>query len=137
MIDSNTWLITLTNRRVIFLDKGMIYGLKHIDVNLKDIVSVGGKTGLIFGDILISTSGQNYSIKQVSKSSVVPFINLINETRDNPHSSIPTNAQPHSSTSEKPFDDAISKLERLAELKENGVLTDEEFQQQKQRVLNG
>ncbi|MBJ3923428.1 SHOCT domain-containing protein, partial [Salmonella enterica subsp. enterica serovar Kentucky] len=27
--------------------------------------------------------------------------------------------------------------ERLAEMKEEGILTEEEFQQQKQRILNG
>ena len=26
-MDGNTWLITLTDRRIIFLDKGLIYGL--------------------------------------------------------------------------------------------------------------
>ncbi|HBZ1840042.1 SHOCT domain-containing protein, partial [Salmonella enterica subsp. enterica serovar Dabou] len=28
-------------------------------------------------------------------------------------------------------------IERLAEMKEEGILTEEEFQQQKQRILNG
>lgn len=27
LMDESTWLITLTNTRIIFLDKGMIYGL--------------------------------------------------------------------------------------------------------------
>ncbi|WP_254889225.1 SHOCT domain-containing protein [Salmonella enterica] len=31
----------------------------------------------------------------------------------------------------------MSKIERLAEMKEEGILTEEEFQQQKQRILNG
>lgn len=134
MMDNNTWLITLTNQRVIFLDKGMFYGLKQIDVNLKNIVGVGGKTGLILGEITISTSGQNYTIKNVMKSSVTPFTNLVNETRNslsNPPPELSTQAAP------KPFDDIMSKLERLAEMKDDGILTDEEFQQQKQRILNG
>ncbi|WP_240725954.1 PH domain-containing protein [Escherichia sp. E4208] len=63
-MDGNTWLITLTNQRVIFLDKGMIFGVKQVDISLRNIVSVGGKTGLIFGEIMISTSGQNYTIKK-------------------------------------------------------------------------
>ncbi|EPS49988.1 hypothetical protein CFSAN002368_16300 [Clostridium botulinum A1 str. CFSAN002368] len=28
-LDGNTWLVTCTNKRVIFLDKGMIFGLKQ------------------------------------------------------------------------------------------------------------
>lgn len=33
-------------------------------------------------------------------------------------------------------DDAISKLERLAKLRDSGVLTEEEFEQQKAKILN-
>ena len=29
IMDGNTWLISLTDRRIIFLDKGMIWGLKQ------------------------------------------------------------------------------------------------------------
>ncbi|EMB4326273.1 PH domain-containing protein [Pluralibacter gergoviae] len=135
MMDNNTWLITLTNKRVIFLDKGMIFGVKQVDVNLDNIVSVGGKTGLIFGEIMISTSGQNYTIKNVMKSCVIPFTNLINETRNRPAQA--TNIDSHSPKASLSFDEQMAKIERLADMKEEGMLTDEEFQQQKQRILNG
>ncbi|NNS06017.1 PH domain-containing protein [Erwinia sp. JH02] len=137
LMDNNTWLITLTNHRVVFLDKGMFYGVKQIDVNLKDIVSVGGKTGLLLGEIMISTSGQSYTIKNVMKASVIPFTNLVNETRNGLNHPSPTQTPQQTATTPQPFDDIMSKLERLAEMKEDGILTDEEFQQQKQRILNG
>lgn len=132
-MDGNTWLITLTNKRVIFLDKGMLFGVKQVDVNLQNIVGVGGKTGLLLGEITISTSGQNYTIKNVMKTSVIPFTNLVNETRNNSAPATQNNAQ--STAADQ--DDLIAKIERLAKLKADGVLTDEEFQHQKQRVLNG
>jgi hypothetical protein len=135
MMDGNTWLITLTSERIIFLDKGMLYGVRQTDVNLNSIVSVGGKTGLIFGEITISTSGQNYTIKNVIKDTVIPFTNLINQTRKNiGQVSQPQQQQP--STAAKTFDDKMAQLTRLAEMKEAGILTEEEFQQQKQRILN-
>lgn len=135
MMDGNTWLITLTNQRVIFLDKGMIFGVKQVDVNLMNIVSVGGKTGLMFGEITISTSGQNYTVKNVMKASVIPFTNLVNETRN----SLNKPASPTTSINNEKssFDDAMDKIDRLAEMKAEGILSEEEFQQQKQRVLNG
>ncbi|EOC1425206.1 PH domain-containing protein [Cronobacter dublinensis] len=130
MMDGNTWLITLTNKRVIFLDKGMLFGVKQIDVNLKDIASVGGKTGLLLGEIMIGTTGQNYTIKNVQKTSVIPFTNLINETRN-------ANNKKTESITRTHDDDVVSKIERLAALKDRGVLSEEEFQQQKQKILNG
>ncbi len=129
MMDGNTWLITLTNERVIFLDKGMLFGVKQIDVSLKDIVSVGGKTGIIQGDIMVSTSGQNYTIKNVAKASVIPFTNLVNATRNNKK-----DAKVASTSLDA--NDVISRLERLASLKEKGIINEEEFQQQKQQILN-
>ncbi|MFV7361073.1 PH domain-containing protein [Citrobacter portucalensis] len=135
MMDGNTWLITLTNKRVIFLDKGMLFGVKQIDINLNNIVSVGGKTGLLLGEIMISTSGQNYTIKNVIKGSVIPFTNLVNETRNTIHT--PARPQPEPTKATQSFDEQMSKIERLAEMKEEGILTEEEFQQQKQRILNG
>ncbi|MBS0851279.1 PH domain-containing protein [Enterobacter sp. JGM127] len=135
MMDGNTWLITLTNKRVIFLDKGMIFGVKQVDINLNNIVSVGGKTGLMFGEIMISTSGQNYTIKNVMKGSVIPFTNLVNETKNSLNPPIQQQKEP--SKGAQSFDDQMAKIERLAEMKEEGILTEEEFQQQKQRILNG
>lgn len=129
MMDGNTWLITLTNQRVIFLDKGMLFGVKQVDVSLKDIVSVGGKTGMLMGAITISTSGQNYTIKDVAKSSVIPFTNMVNATRNNLNS--PANKQFSNNDN-----DIVAQLERIASLKEKGILTEEEFQQQKHRILN-
>ncbi len=135
MMDGNTWLITLTNRRVIFLDKGMIFGVKQVDINLNNIVSVGGKTGLMFGEIMISTSGQNYIIKNVLKGAVIPFTNLVNETRNTMNAPAQPQQEPAKAT--QSFDEQMSKIERLAEMKEEGILTEEEFQQQKKRILNG
>lgn len=134
-MDGNTWLITLTNQRVIFLDKGMLFGVKQVDVNLNNIVSVGGKTGLLLGEILISTSGQNYKVKNVVKSAVIPFTNLVNETRNNSSQSVKRTEQPNGTS--QAFDDAMTKIERLAKMRDEGILTEEEFQHQKNRVLNG
>ncbi|EOV9069132.1 PH domain-containing protein [Morganella morganii] len=136
-MDGNTWLITLTNKRVIFLDKGMMFGVKQVDVNLDDIVSVGGKTGIIFGEIMVGTSGQNYTISNVVKSSVIPFTNLVNKERDKKKANTIQNTnQVNSPTPTSSNDDLISKLERLSALKESGVLSDEEFQVQKSKLLN-
>ena len=69
------------------------------------------------------------------KGSVIPFTNLVNETRSALNA--PTQ-QPKEVTKEaQSFDEQMAKIERLAEMKEEGILTEEEFQQQKKRILNG
>ncbi|WP_340617186.1 PH domain-containing protein [Xenorhabdus entomophaga] len=136
MMDGNTWLITLTNKRVIFLDKGMIFGVTQVDINLEDIASVGGKTGIIMGEIIISTSGQNYKISSVLKSAVIPFTNLVNKAKEDKKTKTTYNVNHQTEIRNSSEDDIISKLERLAVLKEKGILSDGEFLVQKEKILN-
>ncbi|EDW2691595.1 SHOCT domain-containing protein, partial [Salmonella enterica subsp. enterica] len=49
----------------------------------------------------------------------------------------PAQSQQEPTKATHSFDEQMSKIERLAEMKEEGILTEEEFQQQKQRILNG
>ncbi|TCW83476.1 hypothetical protein C5O80_16180 [Burkholderia sp. SRS-46] len=131
-MDGNTWLIVLTDHRVLLLDKGMIYGLKQISINLDKINSVSGTTGIMFGEIRIEDGASERIIKNVWKKTVVPFTNKVSDairayTRAS-HQAAAAPAQPAA-------DDVVSILERLAALKERGILTDAEFAEQKAKIL--
>lgn len=131
LMGGNTWLITLTNMRIIFLDKGMVYGLKQATLDLSSIVSVGARTKMMTGSITLSTTGQTYTIENVMKGSVAPFTNIVNIAREN------LSKQPakEREASAKPHYDVITQLEKLAALKERGILNDQEFSAQKQKIL--
>ncbi len=79
LMDGNTWLIVLTDKRVIFLDKGMIYGLKEKSIFLSMINSVSGQTGIIFGKIIITAGSGDTIIKNVWKKTVKNFTNSVHE----------------------------------------------------------
>lgn len=132
MMDGNTWLITLTDKRIIFLDKGMLYGLKQAVIDLDKVNAVSGETGLILGSISIQDGATSRTIKNVQKKTVVNFTNKVRdalEARKHPQSfhSTPT----HSAESS----DIISQLERLASLREKGILSQDEFEQQKSKLI--
>jgi hypothetical protein len=103
IVDSNTWLITCTNKRVIFLDKGMVYGLKQIETPLERINSIQQKTGIMFGEIAIWDGARKMVIKQVLKNTVKPFVAAVNKAIDamkrrnsgtiNPATQLKTSAQ--------------------------------------------
>lgn len=131
LMDGNTWLITLTDKRIIFLDKGMIYGLKQTTIDLDKVNSVSGQTGLLFGKIIIEDGASSRSINNVWKSTVVKFTNKV---RDAIEARKQTSRAPQVATS-KTDDDIVSKLERLATLLEKGILSQEEFATQKQKLL--
>jgi len=131
MMDGNTWLIALTDKRVIFLDKGMIYGLKQVVIDLDKINAVSGETGLLLGSISIQDGATTHTIKNVPKKAVVNFTNKVRdaiETRKR-------GQVVHLANQQSSVDiDVISQLERLAALKEKGVLTQEEFDQHKAKL---
>lgn len=73
LMNGNTWLITLTNKRIIFLDKGMLVGLKQQSINLDKINSISVTTGLIFGEIFIENAAGSSTIKQIQKMQLNPL----------------------------------------------------------------
>lgn len=131
MMDGSTWLIALTDRRIIFLDKGLLFGLKQVSIDLDKVNAVTGSTRLVFGSIAIEDGARNRFINNVQKRTVVAFANLVRdamEARKRP-------AAPPALTPPPVADDVITHLERLAVLRQGGILTDDEFVAQKARIL--
>ncbi|RKY81898.1 hypothetical protein DRP98_09690 [candidate division KSB1 bacterium] len=126
--EGNTWLVVVTTRRVLFLDKGMIYGLKQMEMPLAQITSISYKTGLMFGEIEVDTAGSKKKIDTISKKDVPKVAKIISDLLKQIHS----NANATQASSQL---DVISQLEKLAELKEKGILTEEEFLAQKAKLL--
>ena len=132
LMDGNTWLIVCTERRVIFLDKGMIYGLKQRETPLEKINSVEQKTGMMFGSIGIWDGAAHMEIKNVMKKTVKPFVEAVNRAREG----LKVAEEHEQPPSAGKGSDITSQLERLADLRERGFLTDPEFRAQKAKILD-
>lgn len=126
--EGNTWLIVATDRRLLFLDKGMIYGLKQMEMPLAQITTLSHKTGLMFGEIEIDTAGGKKKIETIVKKDVAKFADIVSGLVKKVHSN--DNVAP------SPQVDVATQLEKLAELKSKGILTEEEFQEQKTKLLS-
>ena len=130
LMNGNTWLITLTDKRIIFLDKGMIYGLKQTMIDLDKVNSISGQTGIIFGKISIEDGASSWQINQVWKKTVVTFTNKVRDAIEARKS-----ASRHATAPQSNGDEVITKLEKLAALFEKGIINQDEFTQQKARIL--
>lgn len=129
-LDGNTWLVTVTDKRVLFLDKGIIYGLKQMELPLSHISAVSHKTGLLFGKIEVSSAGGTKVISQIQKKDVAKVAQIISDLVNSPKETQTPSAQAGAK------EDIVSQLERLANLKNQGILTEEEFNQQKAKLLS-
>ncbi|WP_437131241.1 PH domain-containing protein [Peptostreptococcus russellii] len=77
-LDGNTWLMVSTNKKIIFLDKGMIAGLKKIEIPLSKINSISYKSGLVLGEILIHHGSDAMNLKSIDKKALQPMVDSIN-----------------------------------------------------------
>ena len=130
-MDGNTWLIVCTERRIIFLDKGMLYGLKQKDTPLEKINSIEHKIGMIFGKITIRDAASGITIEQIQKTAVAPFLETVNTAIE-----VLKNSSNVAASAGNEHLDVASQLGKLADLRDKGVLTEEEFQGQKKKLLS-
>jgi hypothetical protein len=123
-------ILVCTNNRLIFIDKGLLYGLRVEDFPMEKISSIQYSTGLLMGKLTIYASGNKAVIDGVEKTQVRVFGDYVT----NKINSQKSNKKDSSDNSDN--DDIVTKLERLAALKEKGILTEEEFLTQKSKILN-
>lgn len=121
-------ILVSTNRRLVFVDKGLLYGLKVEDFPLDKITTIQYETGLLLGEIKIHTSGNIAKIDNVEKATARAFAEFVRNKLSQPKETTAPiiNIQP----------DVYDQLEKLAKLKEQGILTQEEFDTHKKKLLN-
>ena len=132
LMDGTTWLVVCTQKRVLLLDHGFLFGFKQSEMNLENINSISFQTGLLFGAIEIWHGGARMLIENCDKKTVKPFTDAVN-------TAMQAIKKGQGSASQAPVtsssDDVVSQLERLAALLEKGILSQEEFQAQKKKLL--
>ena len=101
-------------------------------MNLENNNSISFQKGLLFGAIEIWHGGARMLIENCDKKTVKPFTDAVNAAMQaikKGQGSAPQATTPSTS------DDVVSQLKRLAALLEKGILSQEEFQAQKKKLL--
>lgn len=140
-VDGKTWLAICTDRRVIFLNRGMFFGLRQKQMNLDRIQSIDSSHIIFFGTIRLWDGASAIEIRMVLKSSIAPFVRTVQDAMDyykrqmavdlaNRVSS--ANATAKAANAEK----ITAELERLSKLKAEGHLSEQEFMAAKAKLLS-
>lgn len=98
-LKNKTWLIVATNKRIIFLDKGLIGGFSRRDIPLNKISSVSYSTSIMFGKIIITSANQDITISLIQKKFATHFANTVNFLINNPGKKPQTQPQKQSQPS--------------------------------------
>ncbi len=136
--EGNTVLAVCTNRRVIFLDSGMFFGQRQRQVQLDRVQSILGNYVILFGSLSISDGSSNMAMRFVLAKTIDPFVKAVHNAMDEYRRIlVQETAGVYQSANDVEYvTDVATQLERLAALRQKGVLTEQEFLVQKQKILN-
>ena len=131
---NNGWgILVATNRRLIFIDKGML-SLKVEDFSYDKIASIESKTGVVFGSLTIYASGNKEKFEYADKELLRGFADFL-------RAKLSTQKSQSSPAAPSPVENpsltisVADELEKLAGLRDRGIITDEEFSAQKAKLL--
>ncbi len=122
-------ILIATKKRLVFIDKGLFYGLKTQDFILDKILSIQFESSILSSSIKINASGSQAKIENVDKGIGKLFVDRVtlklSEEKPTTQTVVVQQAQ----------QSVADQLEKLANLKMQGLLTDDEFQSQKNKLL--
>lgn len=128
--DGNVWLIVCTNKRVLMLDMGLLYGLKSIDIPLDKISGITQSKGIAFGNVSITYGGRIMNIDKILNATIPHFIDAVNKETAI-YKQYKTSTVSHDATKES----AADELLKYKQLLDMGALTEEEFKIKKKELL--
>jgi hypothetical protein len=124
---NGTGLIVLTDRRLLFVQDGVM-SKKSEDFPIDKVSSVQWSSGLILGAITIFASGNKTEIKNVNKDDGKEIVDAV-------RARLSTSTAKPSAAASALQPDIIRQIKQLGELREAGVLSQEEFEAKKAELL--
>lgn len=124
-LNKSKGLFLATNKRIVFVNQGFTK-LQTESFRYDKISSVQYDRGFLNAAVALNIAGQTVRIDGIPNAFGTTFSEYIRQRIEAPTAA----AAPAAGG------DVVSQLERLAELRAKGVLTDEEFQAQKQKLLS-
>jgi hypothetical protein len=125
-LNNNHIILVATERRLIFIDKEFMYGLKVEDFSYDKISSIQYEKSLMLASVDIHNADNVLEIDNVGKYYAELFCEKVRDFM----------ARPKEYFQSKPEPTVLDQLEQLGRLRESGVLTEEEFTEQKKRLLD-
>ena len=127
-----TGLVVLTDRRLLFFREGWV-GKTSEDFPRDKVSSVQFSSGLLLGKITVFASGNQAAIENVNKPDAKRIVDNMRARLSAP---TPDAAKTTPPAAEIGGDDPIKQIKKLAELRDAGAITEEEFESKKLELLS-
>lgn len=127
---SGMGLLAVTDRRLLFLKDGMM-STKSEDFPISKISSIQWNSGMLTGKITIFASGNKADIERIDKGRGQAIVDHVRALISNPTPPAQP-AAPVTTETESPMD----QLKKLGELRDAGIISEEEFELKKKEFLD-
>lgn len=74
-----TWLMVVTDQRLLFIDKGLLVKLRVMDMPLTEIQSITFQTGFVFGTVTIQTGGGTKTVSKLWKGGTQRIADILSK----------------------------------------------------------
>lgn len=129
-LQGNTWLITCTNKRLLFLDRGFFFGTRTKEFRLEKINGVSYSENLIWGVINIEHGGNGFTIGGIKKRTVKKMAESIQKAIEEYFD------ESFEETIDNLPKDNFSLIKSYKELLDLNIITEEEFLKKKSELLD-
>lgn len=134
---TRTWLLALTDNRIMLINRHLLIGTEYIEIPLSMINSISCQSRLLFSSISIMHGSGGIIINNIQKGSEIKFVKKTNlaieKVKNNTNKSFMNSGCDSRSENNNSVADEILKLKKLFD---NGILTKEEYEKQKEKILN-
>ena len=128
LVNGNTVLAVLTQKRLLFIDKGFFYGVRTTEIPLDMVNGVSYSKGLLLGEISVMNGTTSVKVGNVAKQTTDIMANAIKENAEKYKKQL----HGYSAQAEGTVADELLKLKGLLDA---GILSQEEFETQKAKIL--
>lgn len=130
--------LVATETRILFLEQEGIFGSVVESFNYNRINALEMTKGLIFAEMTITSGVATQQVQWVPKFQLTRFVQLVQRMLYDPDGGRANEARHEIPKEEAAGDihpDVAMQLERLSQLRQKGILTEDEFETQKMRLL--
>ena len=120
----NNGVLAVLRNKLIYATKGLMSN-ESFEISYSKVSSASIQSGLIQSKITITGSGFDYEFKNIDKEGAKVFIAKLNALIDESNSPKQT----------APKEDVFEKLKKLSELKNLGIISDEEYETKRMKFL--
>lgn len=121
-------LAIATNQRILCYRKSIINTVTSEELPLLKITGISYRKGLMNGSIIVTSAGNESIFEGCGKSKAEKFAKIVNDLLSKSNTPIAPIA--HSQPNH------LDQLEKLFELKQKGIITENEFAEQKAKLLS-